>query len=697
MSFLFRKRRSMGAEQGRLQGVPTPAGIQSMDESLQKKFSKGIQFNIKILIRGDRNTGKTCLFHRMQGKQFTEAYIPTNEIQVTSILWSYKVTNDTVKVEVWDIVDKGRSQKKGGKSLLKMFNEPSSDQDPANMPLDAEFLDVYKGAHGVVFTYDMTKQWTWKYIEKEVPKVPLHIPIIIVGNFRDMEEHRVVSRDEAMMLIQGLDRPDGAAPVRYAEGSMKNGFGLTHLHKFLSVPFLQLQQETLLQQLQGNREQTLAAKEELDSASKSDDQNYDMFLEKIQKIVDDRKKKSEPPLTPDSTPSRGNDSPRLRSSISEKVEEEPTTPVGVAAEQQRSGSLSSKLFSGFRSRTKEAAKNQEVPSESPRPVKARPTMMIDDFVPEGGEVESFLEDSEESNDEEDSEEDSDDDVDGGNPQVAIDDDLSSPEEEAPPIKSAPLVPEVMKQQKPLVSAKEIVLTESEEESEEESDEPRVVEDEDVNLDQLTKPPTQYKKVFNNNVPLDELFNVPQKKEKKKKKMKPAEDPIEIQPVEPTVKPAKKKSGGLMLEFSPTPSQAPPPAAESPAIGERRDSKKKKKSKKRRESKETEAVLSVGGGKGSTGDPFTAISSLDAWLNSDSTGKDGPLESSWSTHTAKAVEVGEESGSGEDEHREREKPHKPRRTREGVEKERSSHKKKHKHKSSNRHRTEKDDDRNYEAL
>ena len=51
----------------------------------------------------------------------------------------------------------------------------------------------------------------------------------------------MVSRDEAMMLIQGLDRPDGAAPVRYAEGSMKNGFGLTHLHKFLSVPFLQLQ------------------------------------------------------------------------------------------------------------------------------------------------------------------------------------------------------------------------------------------------------------------------------------------------------------------------------------------------------------------------------------------------------------------------------------------------------------------------
>ena len=69
------------------------------------------------------------------------------------------MTNDTVKVEVWDIVDKGRSQKKTGKSLLKMFNEPSADPDQTDMPLDAEFMDVYKGAHGVVFTYDMTKQW----------------------------------------------------------------------------------------------------------------------------------------------------------------------------------------------------------------------------------------------------------------------------------------------------------------------------------------------------------------------------------------------------------------------------------------------------------------------------------------------------------------------------------------------------------
>lgn len=39
-------------------------------------------FPVKIIIKGDRNVGKSCLFARLQGKKFIEEYLPTEEIQV---------------------------------------------------------------------------------------------------------------------------------------------------------------------------------------------------------------------------------------------------------------------------------------------------------------------------------------------------------------------------------------------------------------------------------------------------------------------------------------------------------------------------------------------------------------------------------------------------------------------------------------
>ncbi|CAL8347484.1 unnamed protein product [Lota lota] len=267
----------VGSEPGQLRDKNIPAGLQSMNQSLQRRFAKGVQYNMKIVIRGDRNTGKSTLWHRLQGKKFLEEYLPTQEIQATSIHWNYKTTDDVVKVEVWDVVDKGKGKKRG--ENLKMENEtPESDE----VALDAEFLDVYKNCNGVIMMFDITKQWTFNYILRELPKVPTHVPVCVLGNHRDMGEHRVILPDDIRDLIAGLNRPMGASYIHYAESSMKNGFGLKYLHRFFNIPFLQLQRETLLRQLETNQLDMDATLEELCVQQETEDQNYEIFLENLE-------------------------------------------------------------------------------------------------------------------------------------------------------------------------------------------------------------------------------------------------------------------------------------------------------------------------------------------------------------------------------------------------------------------------------
>lgn len=421
----------VGSEPVQLRDKNIPAGLQSMNQSLQRRFAKGVQYNMKIVIRGDRNTGKSTLWHRLQGKKFVEEYLPTQEIQATSIHWNYKTTDDVVKVEVWDVVDKGKGKRRGDN--LKLENEP---QESDEVALDAEFLDVYKNCNGVIMMFDITKQWTFNYILRELPKVPTHVPVCVLGNHRDMGEHRVILPDDIRDLIAGLNRPMGASYIHYAESSMKNGFGLKYLHRFFNIPFLQLQRETLLRQLETNQLDMDATLEELSVQQETEDQNYEIFLENLESRSkgysspgpangQSPSSGSQSPIVPPSGASTGSSSPSTPQPLvsSQVLPQSPSVsassplPPSTAVSGEASAALESKPSAqspehlqasaasgvsapqkrGFISRWFGSSPAAEAPASAPDELPAlvcpAKVQSVDDFVPDERLDKSFLEDS----------------------------------------------------------------------------------------------------------------------------------------------------------------------------------------------------------------------------------------------------------------------------------------------------------------
>ena len=310
------------------------AGLQSpsaraIDSDVRRRLARGVQYNMKIVIRGDRNTGKTQLWRRLQGQHFTAAYTPTEQIQIATINWNYKVSSDVVKLDAWDVVDRAPKRKKAGPGVtdsgLKIANTQAYDASELNgdddddyedeknsegavdgarknefgigsvVPLspgagattpksgsfsvgalDATVVDVMRGATGCIMMFDMTKKWTWEYITRELPKVVRKdIQVLVVGNFRDMgESGRVVSETTAKQFcaLAGDN-------VHYLEASMKNGYGVRAIANFFSLPFLSLQKKYIDEQLRRNREETDAALNEIRALT--EELTYDMYLKQL--------------------------------------------------------------------------------------------------------------------------------------------------------------------------------------------------------------------------------------------------------------------------------------------------------------------------------------------------------------------------------------------------------------------------------
>ncbi|KAI8143313.1 P-loop containing nucleoside triphosphate hydrolase protein [Fennellomyces sp. T-0311] len=257
-------------------GSPAPDQHHQAFKTMSTQFRKGVQYNMKIVIRGDVMTGKSTLFHRLQGGEFEAAYNSTPEIQVANIPWQYKESNDIIKIEVWDVVDTAHNKTKADTGIKlehavapKLQDEPSMD-----LGLDASTVNVYRNSHAALFLFDITKQWTFDYVNNELANVPQGVSVLVLGNFSDKSAERVVSLEEihATLYQHNQERIEKGAIkpnlIRYAEASMKTGLGLQYIYDYLGVPFLQLQMESFKKQLELKAAEIVDTLETLDTDDK---------------------------------------------------------------------------------------------------------------------------------------------------------------------------------------------------------------------------------------------------------------------------------------------------------------------------------------------------------------------------------------------------------------------------------------------
>ena len=150
------------------------------------------QFRFKIIVCGDWAVGKTSLINRYSTNTFTNDYLTT--IALNIVTKETIVDGFNVELMLWDT---------GGQERFSALRKR-----------------YYKGAHGVIFAFDITRPESYRAIEKrwlpEVNDVIEDYVPTLWGTKADLTEHRVVSTNSGDRLARRIN-------AKYFETSSKTG------------------------------------------------------------------------------------------------------------------------------------------------------------------------------------------------------------------------------------------------------------------------------------------------------------------------------------------------------------------------------------------------------------------------------------------------------------------------------------------
>ena len=158
---------------------------------------------IKILLLGDSEVGKSCFLMRYSDNVFIDNYITT--IGLDYKLKTVKLdTGKTIKVQLWDTAGQDKYR-----TIAKNY---------------------YKGSHGILLLYDITKQSSFDNIREWVRDIKEEVSekaiIFLIGNKIDIEDQRKISKEKGEELAEEFKIP-------FFEASAKSGKNVDEVFKAL--------------------------------------------------------------------------------------------------------------------------------------------------------------------------------------------------------------------------------------------------------------------------------------------------------------------------------------------------------------------------------------------------------------------------------------------------------------------------------
>lgn len=166
----------------------------------------------KLLIIGESGVGKTCLLLRFTDDSFTP-----NHLTTIGIDFKIKIINledKQIKLQIWDTAGQERFR-----TITKTY---------------------YKGAHGIILTYDVTDENSFRNIRNWVKQIETNaqnnVSKVLVGNKCDKEDRKISYEDGAKLAAE--------FKMQFFETSAKSNFNVNETFSYLTKEILNSSFET---------------------------------------------------------------------------------------------------------------------------------------------------------------------------------------------------------------------------------------------------------------------------------------------------------------------------------------------------------------------------------------------------------------------------------------------------------------------